>query len=82
MTNSRLVARQSVATRDTKRTGSTRGIAEQPKKERRETGDRESEHLDSTDEGGELVLDEDPPEGSEMPHQTTGVGNYVECSET
>lgn len=44
--------------------------------------DRESEHLDSTVEGGELVLDEDPLEGSEMLHQTTDVGNYVECSET
>lgn len=30
--------------------------------------DRESEPLDSTVEGGELVLDEDPPEGSEMSH--------------
>lgn len=50
--------------------------------ERRGTNGRESEHLDSTAEIGEPVLNEDPPEGSEMPHQTTGVGNYVECTET
>jgi hypothetical protein len=50
--------------------------------ERRETNDRESEHLDSTVEIGELALVEDSPEGSEMPHQTTDVGNYVECSVT
>ncbi|MCA9192672.1 MAG: hypothetical protein KDB03_12945 [Planctomycetales bacterium] len=50
--------------------------------ERRETNDRESEHLDSTGEAGELALIEDPSEGSEMPHQTTDVGNYVKCSVT
>lgn len=44
--------------------------------------DRESECLESTVEGGELVLNEDPLEGSETPHQTTAVGTYVRCSET
>ena len=41
--------------------------------------DRESECLESTAEGGELVLDGDPLEGSETPHQTTDAGTYGKC---
>jgi hypothetical protein len=43
---------------------------------------RESERLDSTDETGELVLDEDPAEGSGTSRYTTDVGNYDRCLET
>jgi hypothetical protein len=50
--------------------------------ERSEMNDGESEHPDSTVEVGELVLDEDPSEGSGMSHQTTDVGNYGECTVT
>ena len=67
---------------DTKLTACNRGIAWQRNTERGEMDERESEHLDSTVEVGELALSQDPVEGSEMSHQTTGVGNYVECSVT
>jgi hypothetical protein len=42
---------------------------------------RESERLDSTDEAGELVLDEDPVEGSGTSYQGTVVGKDDECIE-
>ena len=59
-----------------------RGIAERRNSQRGETDGRESECLESTVEGGELVLNEDPLQGSETSHQTTAVVTYVRCSET
>jgi hypothetical protein len=70
---------QRVTTRVTKSTVCIRGTTEQREPKQGGTNDRESEHLDSTEESGELVFDEDPPEGSEMPYQTTDAENYVEC---
>jgi hypothetical protein len=80
--NSRLFAVQVAAKGDTNQAACHSGIAERREPERSEIHNRESEHLDSTAEAGELILNEDPPEGSEMPHHTTDVGNYVECSVT
>ncbi len=82
MTNSRSVVLLAVATGDTKRTASTRGIAERREPKRGRTDSRESERPDSTVDVGELALSEDPAEGSGTSHHTTDVGNYGRCSET
>ena len=44
--------------------------------------ERESEHLIVPPMSGNLPLSGNPAEGSKMPHQTTDVGNYAECSVT
>jgi hypothetical protein len=44
--------------------------------------ERESEHLIVPSKPGNLPLSGNPAEGSKMPHQTTDVGNYAECSVT
>jgi hypothetical protein len=82
VTNSGLVVWQTVATRNTKSTDCTRGIAEQPKRSgaKRMSGSRSI--LIVPMKSGNAPLCVDPVEESEMPHQTTDVGNYVECTET
>ena len=80
--NSRLVVPQVVATGETKSTACNRGIAWQRNTERGEMDERESEHLIVPSKSGNLPLSGNPAEGSEMPHQTTDVGNYAECSVT
>jgi hypothetical protein len=68
MTNSRSVVLLAVATGDTKRTASTRGIAERREPKRGRTDSRESERPDSTVDVGELALSGDPAEGSGTSH--------------
>lgn len=80
--NSRPGVLQVVATGETKSTACNRGIAKQRNTERGEMDERESEHLIVPSKSGNLPLSGDPAEGSKMPHQTTDVGNYAECSVT
>jgi hypothetical protein len=80
--NSRPGVLQVVATGETTSTACNRGIAKQRNTERGEMDERESEHLIVPSESGNLPLSGDPAEGSKMPHQTTDVGNYAECSVT
>ncbi len=55
MTNSRFVVWLAVATKDTKRTASTHGIAERRESKRGKTDNWESERPDTTVEVGELA---------------------------
>jgi len=63
MTNSRSVVLLAVATEDTKRTASTRGIAARREPKRGRTDSRESERLDSTGDVGELAAQRGPGGG-------------------
>ena len=67
-TNSRSVVWLVVTTEDTKQAAATRGTAERREPKRGGMKIRESERSDRTVEVGELVLSEDPVDGSGTLH--------------